>query len=115
MKDALSLINSQEQRIEKLAVELEAMRCAANSYKMHNKELTEENERLRARMLEENHLRHQAEEMLVNGMSVVRADTLREFAKRLKDRAVQIPKYNGDVINAQWVDRISSEMLEDTK
>lgn len=40
-QNALSLINE-------LTVELDAMRCAANSYKMHYEKLTEENERLRA-------------------------------------------------------------------
>ena len=39
MTDALSLI-------KELTVELEAMRGAANSFKMHNERLTEENERL---------------------------------------------------------------------
>ena len=34
--------------IKELTVELDAMRGAANSYKMHNERLTEENERLRA-------------------------------------------------------------------
>jgi hypothetical protein len=40
------------------------------------KELTVENERLKLRVLEENHLRHQAEEMLANGMDTVKADTV---------------------------------------
>ena len=39
--DIISLINE-------LTVELDAMRGAANSYKMHNEKLTEENERLKA-------------------------------------------------------------------
>lgn len=47
-ENAIALINSQEQRIKELDVALKAMRGAANSYKMHIKELTEENERLRA-------------------------------------------------------------------
>ena len=68
MKDALALINSQEQRIKELTeelvkcytdkaklseenayikhIELEAMRSEANYYKMHSTELAEENERL---------------------------------------------------------------------
>ena len=66
VKDALALINSQEQRI---------------------KELTEENERLKARVLEEKHLRHQAEEMLANGMSVVRADTVQKVCLICKEKA----------------------------
>lgn len=39
-------INSQEQRIRDLEVELKAMRGAANAYKMNIVELTEENERI---------------------------------------------------------------------
>ena len=44
--DALTLITSQEQRIKELEVELKAMRGAANAYKMHIVELSEENERI---------------------------------------------------------------------
>ena len=41
-------LHDAEEKIKKLDVDLKAMRGAANSYKLHNKKLTEENERLRA-------------------------------------------------------------------
>ena len=46
-ENCLALINSQEQRIGELAIELEAMRGAANSYKMYSKTLEDENKKLR--------------------------------------------------------------------
>ena len=78
------------------------------------KKLTEENERLKVRVLEENHLRHQAEEMLANGMSVVKADTVRKMQERLtaefRDRVAYTRSYCHDTI-----DLIAKEMLEDDK
>ena len=65
-EDALSLI-------KELTVELEAMRGAANSYKMHNEKLTEENERL--------------SQSLANSKSILansKADTVKKMQERLK-------------------------------
>lgn len=75
--------------------------------------LTEENERLKARVLEESHLRHQTEEMLANGMDVVRADTVRKMQERLKQF------FGGtcqsDVTLRIIFDKIAKEMLEGDK
>ena len=75
--------------------------------------LTEENERLKARVLEENHLRHQAEEMLANGMSVVRADAVRKMHSEIKRRCTEGGIYPAFV--ARTIDQIAKEMMEDKK
>ena len=89
-RNALALITSQEQRI---------------------KELTEENERLKARVLEENHLRTQAEKMLAQGMSVVKADTVREVCQRIKEHF----PYDADSGLYVVLDQIAKEILEEKK
>ena len=96
------------------------------------KELTEENERLKkdvadlqdelkceketnahlcSQYMSENHLRHQAEEMLANGMSVVRADTVREMTARIKE---YFP-YDADSGLYVVLDQIAKELLEGEK
>ena len=124
IKNALALINSQEQRIKELTeelvkcytdkaklteenayikhIELEAMRSEANYYKMHSTELAEENERLRdtAYRLESEVLRE-------------KADTVRKMQERLK-------KWFGDDLQRvysnynihRYIDGIAKEMLE---
>ena len=72
--------------------------------------LTEENERLKARVLEENHLRHQAEEMLANGMSVVRADTVRKMHSEIKQRCTEGGIYPAFV--ARVIDEVVKEILK---
>jgi chromosome segregation ATPase len=47
LRDALALINSQEQRIRELTEQLEAMRGAAEAWKEHSKTLEGENENLK--------------------------------------------------------------------
>jgi chromosome segregation ATPase len=133
MKDALALINSQEQRIEKLAVELEAMRCAANSYKMHNKELTEENERLRAErdildvlvkdLRGRNNGLQRANESLAKDCDIledelnecvqIKADTVRKMHSEIKERCLKGGIYPAFV--ASTIDQIAKEMMEDKK
>jgi hypothetical protein len=77
------------------------------------KELTEENGRLKARVLEENHLRHQAEEMLANGMSVVKADTVSKMHSEIEARCIKGGIYPAFV--ASTIDQIAKEMLEGEK
>lgn len=105
-------------------------------------ELTEENERLRAdvadlrdeleceketnahlcsQYMSENHLRHQAEEMLANGMSVVKADTVRKMQTFIEEKAdicdLCLNKSNNSVdiiyqISKKQLDQIAKEMVE---
>ena len=93
MEHSLALITSQEQRI---------------------KELTEENERVKARILAENHLRTQAEEMLANGMNVIKADTVRKMQERLTMRFGTYTAKDMTPITEVFrlLDQIAKEMLE---
>lgn len=68
---------------------------------------------LACEVVSESHLRHQAEAMLANGMSVVRADTVRAMQEGLHGRF-------GDDANRvfsnynihRYIDQIAKEMLE---
>ena len=88
--------------IKELAVELEAMRSAANSYKLHNGKLTEENEDLKA--IAEQY-RKQFEE--------AKADTVREMHSKIKERCIEGGIYPAFV--ARTIDQITKEMMEEMK
>ena len=147
IRDALALINSQEQKIFELENRLKESengykgtnfldRCKLHDAEEKVRKLTEENEswqkslitekenadkayyelacevedlraekeRLKARVLEENHLRHQAEEMLAQGMSVVKADTVRKMQKRLTKEFDRMHKSNFITVEVrQWI------------
>lgn len=77
-------------------------------------ELTAENERLKARVLEENHLRHQAEEMLAQGMSVVKADTVRKMQEALEQRIHSKLSYHGWYLKETIMPSIAKEMLDES-
>jgi len=120
--DTLSLINSQEQRIKELTEENEAWQKALITEKENAdkayyelacevEDLRAEKERLKARVLEENHLRHQAEEMLAQGMSVVKADTVREMQELLYKDFNTTTK--PDMYIKSIIDKRVKEMLED--
>ncbi len=114
---------SPAEKCERLSVELEAMRTAANSYKMHNKKLTEENERLKKALYTDisivrvsrgsgktNHLREVARVR----MDAVRADTVRKMQERLTLEFDRMHKSNFMTPEVrQWIiDQIAKEMLE---
>ena len=78
-------------------------------------DLRAENERLKARVIDENNLRRMAEEMLANGMSVVKADTVRKMQERLKS-LLKTDYINGTREHAlSVIDQIAKELLEDKK
>lgn len=68
----------------------------------------ETNAHLCSQYMSENHLRHQAEEMLANGMSAVKTDTVREMCQRIKE---YFP-YDADSGLYVVLDQIAKEMLE---
>ena len=119
VKDALALIRE-------LTVELDAMRGAANSYKMDNQRLTEENERLsagyeKAQILsvfpKEEELKYlNALERMAKEYQTVRADTVRKMLERLKAEAIVIRDHAGEfdlVVFESDIDQIAKEMLEE--
>jgi septal ring factor EnvC (AmiA/AmiB activator) len=105
-KYALALITSQEQKIAELTEEFAVKVVTLIEFDKNIDRLTEENERLSkevsdlqdelkceketnahlgSQYMSESHLRHQAEEMLAQGMSVVKADTVKKLQKMLID------------------------------
>ena len=85
-----------------------------------NLKLTEENERLKDRVLVENNLRHQVEEMLANGMGVVKADTAKKTLDAVRSRATRNAyscMISGDIretytISGKALEEIEKELLE---
>lgn len=107
LKQVAELTKEVEQRIEDYQ---ENQRKWETAYD----ELTEENERLKARVLEENHLRHQAEEMLAQGMTVVKSDTVRKMKERLMQKILENNVGNDSFAYflKGYIDQIAKEMLE---
>ena len=104
MKDALALI-------EELTIELDAMRGAANSYKMHNERLTEENERLK--QLNESYAELE-QGCLVTGVKKVQADTVKAMQENLNELLYTIPTvYNSHFrkLISQVVERMLKENI----
>ena len=113
-------LTEENERLEKVLVEQSA----------ENVMLIGENKRLKERVLAENHLRHQAEEMLANGMSVVKTDTVRKMQERLKEAPIkvglpllglqtkdEVEDYaNGLILQMRdAIDQIAKEMLDDAE
>lgn len=136
-------LHDAEERIKELTIELDAMRGAANSYKMHNERLTEENERLEKEnddlvsekviyIQEKVTLKDENERLknICNSYALQygtardkevflkkeREDTVREFAERLKAEAY-VPKPYGmsKVVDVGTIDRIAKEILNKTE
>ena len=132
-QNALALINLQEQRIKELGeelakcytdkaklteenayikhIELEAMRGAANSYKMHYERLTEENEWLKKSVETSGWANPDVEKY----KKVIVADTLRKMQERLKtffanDEMLECVEVDASYIS-ECIDQIAKEML----
>lgn len=75
----------------------------------------ETNAHLGSQYMSENHLRHQAEEMLANGMSVVKADTVREMQTRLTQYIGTYTDKSFVYVSAMFklVDQIAKELIGD--
>lgn len=100
-----------------ISIELDAMRGAANSYKMHNEKLTEENERLRNdRGALCSHIVYTETEK-----RIIIADTVREMQEKIKDYydrpcyqpTKKHPVRHTDVqFMLSVIDQIAKEMVE---
>ena len=88
-------------------IELEAMRSAANSYKMHNEKLTEENERLRASAIDYRNIPYIVAD--------TRADTVRKMQGILENRIHNKISYHGWFIKETVIAKVVKEMLEAPK
>ncbi len=98
--------------IKELTIELEAMRGAANSYKLHNEKLTEENERLRERA--DRHLENLKAVFDERDESNIKVNTVREFAERLDKHFCHDPAFLGveQRLIMGVIDQTAKEMLE---
>ena len=106
-KDALDLINSQEQRIKELTEENDKLYRLLDDKIQENKKLTEENERL---TLEYAGFEAGAKA----GIKVVRADTVRKMQERLDKHFCHDPAFLGveQRLIMAAIDQIAKEMLE---
>ena len=89
-------------------IELEAMRGAANSYKIHNEKLTEENERLRYNNLV---FAQGVEKVAANYYNLGCTDTVRKMQSEIKERCIKGGIFPAFV--ASTIDEIAKEMLEE--
>lgn len=109
--NALALIASQEQDKEKLGLLIDELEKEKRELFEENKRLTEENERLRADCVKgANAL---IEEIQKN--RTIEADTVKEFAERLKANTITIQDHTGklgSVVLVGTIDQIAKEMLE---
>ena len=96
--DILALINRQKARIDDLKVKLDAMRGAANSYKMHYEEEQAELVDLRTIVFTDR------SEAIKN----LKSEAVKEFAKRLKDE-LSFGRY----IQVDQIDNLVKEMTEE--
>lgn len=121
-KDALALINSQEQRINELTEENERLTRLAN---LRQRDLDnandllfkveDENERLKA----QKYYIHSDDRIeMIPTVESVRADTVRTMQERLKADAVTIQDHTGKlgvVVGVGNIDDVAREMLEGEK
>jgi regulator of replication initiation timing len=120
IRDALALINSQEQRIKELTEDVERLRkqCGEIIVECDERdaerlkqvaELTAENERLRKRnavLIEDNHI------LSGECIPMAKADTVRKMQERLKS-LLKTDYINGTREQAlSAIDQIAKEMLE---
>lgn len=115
---------------EELTIELNAMRTAANSYKMHYEKLEAENERLKAdkkELINDNaELKNQLKEEIVGedtdlsdellklhieGIKEAKAYTVRKMQEEIKKRCIEGGIYPALV--ARTIDKVAKEMLND--
>ncbi len=127
IKDALALINRQKAEIERLqaihadmteslrlaaeankdmSVELDAMRGAANSYKMHYEE-AERKYKIAVAEREAN------VEGFIETLKTIKSEAIKDFAERLKSDLGRIPQYQFTRSQVEWsINTLVKEMTE---
>lgn len=110
MRDAIDLINSKNAEIDRLEVELKAMRGAANSYKAEVERLQKEvghNYAIRdeaCKMLED------LEKSIPIQFAKAKFEAIKEFAERLKDKASGIRVGGHEFVTVEGIDNLIKEM-----
>ena len=102
VRNALDLINHQKAEIERLEIELKAMRGAANSYKAEVERL--EKDLIKCKL---------EKEMLHQTVSEIQANAIKEFAERLENFKIK-PDYPWDdyFVTEIIIDNLVTEMTE---
>ena len=107
--NALDLINYQKAENERLNIELQSMRSAANSYKMHYEKAQIEIDRLQKNIDGLNIF-------TTNHIKVIRLQAMKEFAEELKRKATVVHKTHSGKhwyeIDGYEIDNIFKEMTE---
>lgn len=96
-KNALNLINRQKVEIERLNIEFQSMRSAANSYKMHYEKAQAEIEKLTLEIEEANEADRESEiqvlkeskenaKLFCEAISYIKSEAVKEFVDRLKEK-----------------------------
>jgi hypothetical protein len=105
-KTLLTLINRQKAQIDELKVELDAMRGAANSYKMHYEE-TERKYKIAVAEREAN------VEGFIETLKTIKSEAIKEFAWRLKNRLTPYPEAPFcEMVGSLDIDALVQEMTE---
>ena len=107
-KNALALINSQEQRIKELESENGKITINMNVYGLTAKRLGEENERLKESNLV---FAHGVEKVAANYYNLGCTDTVRKMQERLHERFHDRVAYTRSYVH-DTIDQIANEMLE---
>lgn len=100
--------------IRELTIELDAMRGAANSYKMDNQRLIEENERLNSinKALVKNNSELETElAQTYDLLEKAKADTVRKMQKKIKAKILEINHNLCGLL--PFIDQIAKELLEE--
>ena len=113
MKDALALIKELTEKVEAYRQELGKVRVALNNANVDNKRLTEENERLKKDneyiLMQHAFQRRPSGDCWNDVIEKAKADTVREFAERLKAICRR------EMIFPSTIDRLAEEILNKTE
>lgn len=120
--DALDLFTSQQAELENLKVENQSLRSAANSLKMHYEEAQAEIERLKSCVKTEEEVREIAKrtmeplvkeitrEQIDIAVKLSKAEAYKEFAEKLKEKAMQKFDWN-EYVEVEDIDNLVKEMV----
>lgn len=114
-KNAIQVITAIEldKQIKRLTEENERLNKEVADLQDELKCEKETNAHLCSQYMLENHLRHQVEEMLANGMSVVKANTVRKMQERFNEKVAKLLISPSLQYQASFfIDQIAKEMVE---
>ena len=97
-----------KEEIKRLNIELQSMRSAANSYKMHYEKAQTEIERLQKNIdglniFTKNHIK------------VIRLQAIKEFAEKLKEKATSTFYEEHKYVDTEDIDNLVKEMMEENE